>query len=315
MGESPHPVHRVMYGGLDGRVRATWRILSGLLLTLGGGFGGLFLIQQLGVEVPDWAVLPTVQLFAVFGVLLALAVLSRYVDHRQSSDYGFDLSLRWGTDAIIGIIFGIGLQGLGFLFAYQQGLVTIVDVMSAGTADSLGVVIGVVITGWILLGFWEETLFRGIFLKNAAEGLAQRISPKTAVLGAWLCSSLIFGIFHGPFGSNPGPHSLIYTLVITGILGGLFGWAYLLTEELAFPIGLHMGYNLAGANLFFGTPNAAVPTLFQVEHSVSGGPVQIQSLDPYLTIPFFLAGYLLITGYFYLRYGSVSIRLSIASHE
>ena len=103
MGEPPHPVHRVMYGGHDGRVRATWRILSGLLLTLGGGFGGLFLIQQLGVEVPDWAVLPTVQLFAVFGVLLALAVLSRYVDHRQSSDYGFDLSLRWGTDAIIGI--------------------------------------------------------------------------------------------------------------------------------------------------------------------------------------------------------------------
>lgn len=315
MDESSRAVHRLIYGGHDDRVRATWRILSGLLLTFGGGFGGLFLIQQLGVEVPDWAVLPTVQLFAVFGVLLALAVLSRYVDHRQSSDYGFDLSPRWGTDAIIGVIFGIGLQGLGFVLAYQQGLVTIVDVMSAGTADSLGVVIGVVVIGWILLGFWEETLFRGIFLKNAAEGLAQRTSPTTAVLGAWLCSSLIFGIFHGPFGSNPGPHSLIYTLVMTGILGGLFGWAYLLTEELALPIGLHMGFNLAGANLFFGTPNAAVPTLFQVEHSVSGGPVQIQSLDPYLTIPLFLGGYLLITGYCYLRYGSITIRLSIASYE
>jgi len=311
-----HILHRVLHGVHDDRIRATWRILSAVLLTVGGGVAGLFLIQQLGVEVPDWAVLPTVQLFAVVGVLLALVFLTRYVDHREPSDYGFDLSLQWGIDAFAGIVCGIGLVGLEFIVAYQQETVTIVDVMSPGAADSLGLVIGVVIVGWVLLGFWEETLFRGIILKNAAEGLvARRISPKAAAFGAWFSSSLLFGLFHGPFGSNPGPHSLVYTLVMTSILGGLFGWAYLLTDELAFPIGLHLGYNLAGANLFFGIPNAAVPTLFQVEHSVSGEPVQFQSLDPSLTIPLFIAAYLLITGYVYLRHGSIQVRLSMATSE
>ena len=316
MADSSSVLHRVLHGVHDDRVRATWRILSAVLLTFVGGFGGLFLIQQLGVDVPDWAVLPTVQLFAVIGVLLSLVVLVRYLDRREPSDYGFDLSVQWGIDAFAGVLCGVGLSGLGFAFAYQQGTVRIVDVMSAGTADSLILAIGVVLVGWVLVGFWEETLFRGIFLKNAAEGLAaQRLSPKAAVFGAWLSSSLIFGVFHGPFGSNPGPHSLVYTLLMTGVLGGLYGWAYLLTEELAFPIGLHMGNNLAGANLFFGTPDSAVPTLIQVEHSVSGGPVQLQSLDPYLTIPIFICGYLLITGYFYLRHGSTRIRFSIASYE
>lgn len=316
MGDSSSVFYRILHGVHDNRVRATWRILSALLLTFVGGFGGLFLIQQVGIEVPDWAVLPTVQLFAVIGVLLALVVLARYLDRREPSDYGFDLSLHWGIDAFAGVLCGIGLVGLGFAFAYQQGTVRIVDVVSAGTADSLGLAIGVVVVGWILLGFWEETLFRGMFLKNAAEGLAaRRLSPKAAIFGAWLSSSLIFGLLHGPSGSNPGPHSVAYTLLMTGVLGGLFGWAYLLTEELAFPIGLHMGINLADANFFFGTPDTAVPTLLQVEHSVSGGPVQLQSLDPYLSIPIFICGYLLITGYFYLRHGSIRIRFSMASYE
>jgi len=306
----------VLYGVEDTRIRAIWRILSALLLSLGGGLGGLLAIQQAGVAVPEWAVLPTVQLFAVVGVLLALIVLARYIDRRRLADYGFDISLQWGTDAFAGFVCGIGLVGLAFALVYQQGKVTIVEVMSVGAADSLGLAVSVTVVGWIFIGFWEETLFRGLFLKNAAEGLAARnLSPKMAVFGAWLSSSLVFGVFHGPFGSNPETYSVAYALSMTAVLGGLFGWAYLLTDELAFPIGLHIGINLAGANVFFGSPNAVVPTLFQVEHSVSGEPVQFQSIDPALIIPVFLVGFLTITGYFRLRYGAVSIRHKMAFYR
>lgn len=312
----PHFLRRVLRGVHDERVRTTWRILCACLLTLGGGLGGLLFLQQMGVELPGWAVLPTVQLFAVGGVLLALVVLARYLDRRRPSDYGFNFSLRWGLDAFAGLACGTGLVALAFGVAYRQGTITVVDVMAPGHVDSLAVSISVVIIGWILVGFWEETLFRGLVLKNAAEGLAARgLSPKAAVFGAWFSSSLIFGVFHGPFGSNPGTNSIVYALAMTVVLGGLFGWAYLLTEELGFSMGLHIGINLADANLFFGSPNAAVPTLFRVERSVSSSPVQFQSVEPAVIIPTFIVGYLLVAGYFYLRHDSLPIRYTIASYE
>jgi hypothetical protein len=184
--------------------------------------------------------------------------------------------------------------------------VTVADGVSSGTADSFVLGIVVALVGWMLVSLWEETLFRGIFLVNAAEGLSARELPTWAsVLGAWANSSAVYGVLHGPFGSTPAADSLWYALLMTTVMGGLFGMACVLSGRLAFPIGLHTGINFSEHNLFLSPPGSPVPAVFQVVQTGSGGPVQFQSMGPTVVGPVFLVGYVLVACWFYARRGSV----------
>ncbi|GGM50105.1 hypothetical protein GCM10009006_34130 [Haloarcula argentinensis] len=287
-------------------MRASWRIVIAVGLTLAGALGGALLVQQ--VAIPDLFVPLVAHLGAVLAVLATAGLLARYIDHRRFSAYGFSLSLSWGIEAVVGATIGIGLVGLAFGLAHQRGTVTTVGTFSTGTADTLLTGLGVVLIGWIFVGLWEETLFRGLFLKNAAEGLAVReLSPTTAAFGAWLSSSLVYGFLHGPLGSNPEGTSLLYALVMTSVMGGLFGLAYLLSNELALPIGMHVGINFGEQNLFFGPPEGVAPAIVRTEHAVSGARLEFQSLDPLVIVPVLICGYLLVAAWAYLRDGRLSI--------
>jgi membrane protease YdiL (CAAX protease family) len=299
--------NRIFYGTIDSRLRASWRIVVAVGLTFVGALGGTLVVQQ--VAIPELHVPLVAHLFAVLAVFATAGLLARYIDHRRLSEYGFSLSLSWGFETVVGAIIGIGLVGLAFALAHQRGVVTTVETLSTGAADTLVTGLGVVLIGWIFVGLWEETLFRGLFLKNAAEGLAVReLSPTTAALGAWLSSSLVYGFLHGPLGSNPEGTSLLYALVMTSVMGGLFGLAYLLSNELALPIGLHIGINFAEHNLFFGPPGAVGPAVIRAEHAVSGARLQFQSLDPVVIVPVFVCGYLFVAGWAYLRDGKISLK-------
>jgi membrane protease YdiL (CAAX protease family) len=245
--------------------------------------------------------------FAVLGVLSALVVVGRYIDDREIPEYGFRLSRRWVIELCLGTVLGIGLVGLAFAVSYRQGSVTVIEVLSAGTARSFAFGIGVVVLGWSFVAFWEETLLRSLFFKNAAEGLAARdLTPLVAVFGAWLSSSVVYGFLHGPLGSNPESVSLLYALVMTVVMGGLFGIAYALSGELALPIGLHLGINFAEHNLFFGPPEAVTPAVLRVARTGSGGYIQFQSIEPVVIVPVFAFGYLCVIGWSYLRDGTIS---------
>lgn len=296
----------VFRGSDDSRLRASWRIAIAVCLTfIGVLFGGL-VVQRADLSA---LVIPVVAHgFAVLAVIATAGIVARYVDYRDISEYGFSLSRRWAVDVVVGTLIGIGLVGLAFLFAYQQGTLTILDRFSPGSANSLAFGFGVVVVGWIFVGIWEETLFRGLFLRNAAEGVTARGgSSIIAAAGAWLSSSLAYGFVHGPLGSNPEAVSVIYALVMTSVMGGLFGLAYLLSGELALPIGLHTGINFAEHNLFFGPPAGTGPAVLRTEHAVSGAHVQFQSITPNVILPVFVCGYLLITGWVYLRRGALVI--------
>ena len=306
--------NQILRGAVDSRLRASWRIVIAVGLTFIGALGGTLVVQK--VSIPRLFVPLVAHLAAVLAVLATAGLLARYIDHRRFSEYGFSLSLSWAVEAIVGAVIGIGLVGLAFGFAHQRGVVTTVETLSKGAADTLVTGLGVVLIGWIFVGLWEETLFRGLFLKNAAEGLAVReLSPTTAALGAWVSSSLVYGVLHGPLGSNPEGTSLPYALVMTSVMGGLFGLAYLLSNELALPIGLHIGINFAEHNLFFGPPEGVPPAILRTEHAVSGAHLQFQSLDPLIIVPVFICGYFLVASWAYLRDGSVSVKRDAVVNE
>jgi len=297
--------NRIIYGASDPRVRAIWRISIAIVLSFAGALLGIALLRY--VVVGELFVPVVGHFFAVLGVLSALVVLARYADDREIPDYGFRLSRRWVLELCLGTALGIGLVGLAFAVSYWQGSVTVVEVLSAGTTRSFAFGIGVVVLGWIFVAFWEETLLRSLFFKNAAEGLAARgLTPPVAVFGAWLSSSVIYGFLHGPLGSNPESVPLLYALAMTAVMGGLFGIAYALSGELAVPIGLHLGINVAEHNLFFGPPEAVTPAVLRVARPGSGGHIQFQSIEPVVIVPVFAFGYLCVIGWVYLRDGTIS---------
>ncbi|NLV09430.1 CPBP family intramembrane metalloprotease [Halomicrobium mukohataei] len=307
-------VHRLLCGTDDTRLRASLRILIALVVTFTGALWGSVLVTEVPLS-PLYEPLFG-HLLALVAVLVAMVVLSRYVDHRPLSAYGFDLSLRWGLDVIAGLVVGIGLVGLAFVLNDQRGVVTVVGELSSGASSSFLFGVGVAVVGWLFVGLWEETIFRGLFLKNAAEGLASRgLPPLATTFGALLSSSLVYGFLHGPLGSNPDEVSLLYSLVMTSVMGGLFGLAYVLSGELALPVGLHMGINFAEHTLFFGPPDGVLPAVLRVEHAVTGERIQFQSIDPEVILPVFLVGYATIVVWAYLWNGSDAFDVSVDRPE
>ena len=296
---------RIVYGASEPRVRAIWRISIAIILSFAGAVLGVALLRY--VAVGELFVPVVGHFFAVLGVLSALVVLARHVDNREIPEYGLRLSRRWVLELCLSTVLGIGLVGLAFAASYWHGSVTVIEVLSAGTTRSFAFGIGVVVLGWIFVAFWEETLLRSLFFKNAAEGLAARgLAPPVAVFGAWLSSSMVYGFLHGPLGSNPESVPLLYALVMTTVMGGLFGIAYALSGELAVPIGLHLGINFAEHNLFFGPPEAVTPAVLRVARTGSGGHVQFQSIEPVVIVPVFAFGYLCVIGWSYIRNDTIS---------
>jgi hypothetical protein len=67
------------------------------------------------------------------------------------------------------------------------------------------------------------------------------------------------------------------------------------------------GSNLATTMLISGS-GATYPKV--AEYSVSGGAIGFNTSDPVSLLPVYVVGILLITGYFYLRRGSISPELN-----
>lgn len=274
-----------------------------VVITFGSVFAFILTVRAVGIDIPGWAEVAVAHPAAVVGVLIAMALLKRYVNHRDITDYGFNLSRQWGADTLTGFGLGVFLVAGLFVIEYLQGGVQIVGTWTDAAAVPIVLQVGILVFGWIALSVWEETLFRGIFIRNAIDGLVSKgFSDRTVILGALLSSSVVFGFGHGISGSISTGDSLLYALVMTSISGLLYGWAYLLSGELAFPIGLHTGVNLT-TTMLISSSGATYPKV--VEYSVSGRTIGFNTSDPTILLLIFAIGFIIISGYFYLQYGTV----------
>jgi len=99
---------------------------------------------------------------------------------------------------------------------------------------------------FLLIGFQEELMCRGYLLTNLAEGLNfRRTGPSWGIVQAMLWSAALFSVLHL---LNPHTSAVSSLGVFTG--GILLAAGYVLTGELAIPIGLHTTWNLFQANVF-----------------------------------------------------------------
>lgn len=259
--QSPHKPQRVrdavkqlVWDASDKRLRAGWRILIHLFVTmilmgLIALVWSLFvyvIATPLQVDASIWGALNRAGIsLASLGVIAGLALAGRFLDHRAFKSFGFVLDRRWWRDLGFGLVLGGALMALIFGVQYALGWVEITGVLQSRTpffAVDLVLYVGY----FIAVGIQEEVIIRGYWLRNLAEGLnSRRVGPGAALLISYGLSSALFGVLHL---GNPNA-SLVSTvnLILAGLLLGL---PYVLTGELAIPIGLHITWNFFQGNVF-----------------------------------------------------------------
>jgi CAAX protease family protein len=267
-------VLKIFYNRSERRLRSFWRLLIAIFL----GLSVLGILNLLALYVITFLLMLTAQIpFSALGkgqallqalqaafeqlpllagmrsliilllVGLAFILMARWIDRRPWRDYGFHVNIAWWRDLSIGLLLGLVLMGLIFGVEYSMGWVSISGFFENGQPQlPFWQLLLDGLFAYILVGVEEELFVRGYLIQNLAEGLRlPHISSKAAVLVAYLFTSLFFGFLHS---NNPNA-TLFSSLNL--VLAGLFlGLGFILTGELAIPIGLHIAWNFAQGNIF-----------------------------------------------------------------
>jgi uncharacterized protein len=244
----------VFWNADERRVRAFWRIggLLGLFLVGTLIFGLLFGLGALlaSGDQPDLAAprfLLAGAAASLLAALLGVWLAGRFLDRRPFADFGFHQGHRWWLDLGFGLALGALLMTGIFLAEWAAGWVTIVGTFRQSDADQpFARAILTPLLLFVCVGVYEELLARGYLLRNLAEGFNWPMLGSRAALGlAWTLSSALFGLAHA---ANPNATAISTTsLMLAGIFLGL---GYVLTGELAIPIGLHITWNFFQGNVY-----------------------------------------------------------------
>ncbi|WP_159945022.1 MULTISPECIES: CPBP family intramembrane glutamic endopeptidase [unclassified Nocardiopsis] len=202
-------------------MRLLWQLLAVAAVALLGG-QALFAVQD-----DPW-------LSLVLGLLVAVAsvFVYRWVVRRTERRDVTELAWTGATAATSGgALLGVGLFALvianiAFLGGYQvHGLGS--PMSALGLVGFMGAV-----------AVTEELMWRGVLFRVIEERTGTWIS-----LGL---TGLAFGLVH-----MVNPHATLWGAVAIAIeAGGMLTAAYVATRSLWLPIGLHLGWNIAGSALF-----------------------------------------------------------------
>jgi membrane protease YdiL (CAAX protease family) len=304
----------------DGRLRAFWRLaiqywaywelvqISNLLLAAwvfvaSDGPGVSLVLPLLSAVARLLVVIPSVWL------------AGRLLDKRPFSAFGFRLGAGWWLDLFFGMALGALLISVVFFIELGLGWVRVTGAFETyGTGAPFAVSMLLPAAAFLCVGFSEETLFRGYQLKNAAEGLDYpAIGPRGAVLLAWVLSSVFFGALHA---NNPNA-TLVSTLNIV-LAGLMLGFGYVLSGELAIPIGLHITWNFFQGAVYGFPVSGFEPfgATFLATRQTGPDPWTGGSFGPeagLLAPAVMLLGISLIALWTRLRTGTVSLHSPIAS--
>jgi len=298
----------VLWSRTENRPRALWRVLGAFV----AGFVGVYVVPALalaGTELPPSVAGATINLIAALAGLVTAVGFAKYVDRRPLTDYGLAFGPSWLTDFGAGIIIALAGMAVALPVSLIAGWATVSELFSGGAgANALpfAVAFGVYAIQFMLVAFWEELINRGLILTSTVEGLRNRwLSDRGAVVAGVVVSSLIFSIAHFPdslaaFGSRL-------------LMGVILGAAYVWTDSLALPMGLHFLINFATNNIY-GLANVreAAEVLPMLIRPAFTGPSQFVGVYGLVNTGAWLCVGALAAGYVAFRYGGVESRLTSA---
>ena len=298
----------VLWNRTENRPRALWRILG----VYGASFVGIFVLPALalaGTELPPSVAGAAQNLIAAFTGLLMAVGVAKYVDRRPLTDYGLAFNPSWLKDAGAGSVIALAGMAVALPVSLLAGWATVSELFSGGTGANVlpfAAAFGAYTIQWGFTAFWEELVFRGLILTSAVEGLrSQWLSDRGAVVAGVVASSLIFSLGHFP--------GTLEKFGFRVALGLLLGAAYVWTDSLALPIGLHFLVNFAINNIYglanFGEAAEVLPMLIRPTFT---GPPQFVGVYGAVNGAAVLCVASLTVGYVALRNGDFGSRLSSA---
>jgi membrane protease YdiL (CAAX protease family) len=256
-------VKNIFWNGDEHRVRALWRLIGQLLILLAIalptqiGLGAVALMirtAQGGITASPMTLLesPLVIALATLAIMAAIVasvwLAGRLLDRRPFADFGLHIAGSWWGDLGFGLFLGAALMLTIFLIELGAGWVSVTGTFTtrAPNAPFFLAILLPLIT-FVAVGIYEELLSRGYHLRNMAEGLNWSvIGPRWALVIATLLSSALFGLAHL---ANPNASFISsFNIFVAGAV--LLAVGYLLTGELAIPIGVHITWNFFQGNVF-----------------------------------------------------------------
>lgn len=228
------------WNAAENRPRAPVRLLLALLVVVALLAGWAFVVAPrlgAGVSFP-LRVLAALVAIALPGVGVLAAVVA--IDRRTLADVGLGVDADWAVDLVFGLILGAALMTGIFVVALAAGWIRIAGLFVAGSVPG-GFAGGfaALVALFLVVGVSEELVARGYLLTNAAEGLAGYGSRREAVVAAVVVSSLAFGLAH-----LRNPNATLVSAMGVTLVGAFVAVGYVLTGELAIPVGVHVSWNL-----------------------------------------------------------------------
>ncbi len=310
------PIVNIFWNSAENRLRALVRIVLQILLMIAIILIIEMIAQVVGGLFDNEALTDGLYFIgSPLAIVLSVMLAGRFFDKRPFSGFGLHLSARWWKQFWFGMALGAVLMCGIFLVEYLLGYVTITDTFYvADSSRSFAVAILEPLLLFLAVGFYEELLFRGYYLRNIAEGFTfGRISAKAAVIIAVLITSGFFGFAHG---ANPNADN-ISTINIT-MAGILLAAGLVFLDELAIPIGLHISWNFFQGNVF-GFPVSGTSliggTFIRIEQ---GGPTWLTGSrfgpeSGLLAVIAMLFGLMAIIWYARMERGSAEIDTNVAT--
>ncbi|ELZ43691.1 hypothetical protein C464_16107 [Halorubrum coriense DSM 10284] len=270
---------------------------------------GIFVLPALalaGTELPPSVSSVVTNLIAALTGLLVVVGVAKYVDRRPLTDYGLAFAPSWLKDFGAGSVISLAGMAVALPVSLFAGWVTISELFSGGAGANvlpLAVAFGVFTINWAFVAFWEELVFRGVILTSAVEGLRSRwLSDRGAVVAGVVASSLVFTIGHSPGSMGAFGFRMV--------LGLLLGAAYVWTDSLALPIGLHFLINFAMNNIYGLSNVREAPEIAMLIRPAFTGPSQFVQVYGLVNGAAVLSVAALTVGYVIFRNGDLRSRLS-----
>ena len=181
-------------------------------------------------------------------LLAAYTLLVRFMERRAVTELGLGKGV---AQIVIGSGIGLTLMASVYGVLWGMGLVTV----SPGTGlAGLGGVLAATFAAAVL----EELLIRAVVFR-----LVEQISGTTIAV---VFSAALFGLLHA---LNPGA-TVVSSLAIAIEAGVLLAVAYVLTRNLWFVIGIHLGWNFTEGALFGAKVSGGATSHAFVRTSIAG---------------------------------------------
>lgn len=231
---------RVVWNEAERRPRMPARIGIAALLVIASILAIGLVVGAVSDETRPLSVLVLATLVAQGLPVVITLVVAAFVDRRTIIDLGLGIDRDWWVDLGFGVGLGAALMTGIFLIALGLGWIEIVG-WFAVRSDRLGFgsAFLFMIALFAVSGLSEELLVRGYLLTNIAEGLVGYLSHRLAVGVAVVVSAAVFGAAH-----VMNPNATLVSTVGIALAGVLLATGYVLTGDLAIPIGLHVAWNL-----------------------------------------------------------------------